>query len=234
MPRLSNWESKEKILKVDPLMGTGFSIGQSFTVTNLVNFYKKNYDDDKNAWKNPDTIKDDPYIKMIAKALRMAEGDQEKVVEFLADPLVYSNIVEYLPLDISVFIEATYAPKNLADIQFDTTIGRNVQDQREQIQLDKAFGKTLRASDHVLESIRLRYRKCDKENKDRIPFSLGFKLLGIGAKINLERVNRAGAEGMFDVTTMFFREPLKRLFDGMNTYGEAYEQAVPTAALFLQ
>lgn len=216
--------------RVQALNGTGFAVGLSFSVGNLVKFYENYYNTKTSSWQESSV--DATYIKTIAMALGIKNKERGKVLEFLRDPHVYSTIVWFLPLDVSVLIEGTYRPALLPELK--ATVGLD-KEKCEQIQLDKEFSLALKpgsTSPPILESIRLRYRKRDVFEKDGNLFTVGFKVGGTGAKIKLDRVERAGADGIFDVATVFMSEELKRLHE--SNPAEAYEKAVPPAALFFQ
>ena len=215
---------------VKSVSGTGFAVGQSFCVGNLVKFYEGYYDVPTSRWKAGALAA--PYTKLIALALGIKEGERQKVLDFLDDPYVASTIAGFLPLDVGVFIEATYRVGQLPDLK--VKIGVDKETTREQIQLHKEFGRGFQGSPHVLESIRLRYRKRDVFEKDGALFTVGFKIAGTGAKIKLDRVDRAGADGIVDVATVFVDQPLKTLAASGGNQSRAYERAVPPAALFCQ
>jgi len=137
--------------------------------------------------------------------------------------------MQFLPLDVGVLIEATHRVDQLPELK--VKIGVEKETKREQIQLDKEFGRDIQKGSYVLESLRLRYRKRDVFEKDGALFTVGFKVAGTGAKIQLDRVDRAGADGIVDVATVFVAEPLKALA-GKGSQAPAYEKAVPPAALF--
>ena len=221
---------QERDGSVKAVSGSGFAVGQSFSVGNLVKFYKVYYNAATSRWKAGALAA--PYTRLIALAIGIKESERQKVLDFLADPFVASTITEFLPLDVGVFIEGTYRVGQLPDLK--VKIGVDKETKAEQIQLHKEFGRGFQGSPHVLESIRLRYRKRDVFEKDGNLFTVGFKVSGTGAKIKLDRVERAGADGIVDVATVFVDPPLKVLAASGGNQSQAYERAVPPAALFCQ
>jgi len=89
--------------------------------------------------------------------------------------------------------------------------------------------RLLECKRRTLESIRLRYRKIDRANDDKSLFTIGFKVSGEGFKIKLSSVERAGADGIVDLCTVFMTPDLANL-----SPTEAYETCVPAAVLFCQ
>ena len=83
-----------------------------------------------------------------------------------------------------------------------------------------------------LEAIRLRYRIADTAVRDEVKFKLGFKVLGTGAGIALHEVDRAGSEGIVDLTTVWFNGLARYNAIGQSQNG--YEFAVPPVALLSQ
>ncbi len=215
--------------KARSCQGTGVAFGQSFVVGNLKKLIINYYNESTGTFN--ENIKNDPYIKIIAHALNIPFKDIRYIIRFLKDQNVSSTIAYYLPLDIGIFIEATYKPVNLPRLIVNQTIDKKTG--KEFVQLSPDFSKTLFKEKLKPESLRLRYRKRDFSNKDSSLFTIGFKVQGTGAKIRLEKVQRAGADGIFDVATVFVDDELKRLHDGQNP-AAAYEKAVPPAALFCQ
>ncbi len=215
--------------KARSCQGTGVAFGQSFVVGNLKKLITNYYNESTGKFNRK--IKNDPYIKIIAHALNIPFKDIRYIIRFLRNKDVLSNIAYYLPLDVGILIEATHKPVNLPRLIVNQKIDKKTG--KEFVQLAPDFSKTLFKEKLKLESIRLRYRRRDVSDKDSSLFTIGFKVQGTGAKIRLEKVQRAGADGIFDVTTVFVNDELKRLHDGQNP-AAAYEKAVPPAALFCQ
>lgn len=67
---------EEKPGTVKAVGATGFALGQSFCVGNLVNFYESFYDFSTSRWKPG--APDAPYTRLIALALGMKEGERQK------------------------------------------------------------------------------------------------------------------------------------------------------------
>ena len=92
--------------------------------------------------------------------------------------------------------------------------------------------KTADKREAQLQSIRLRYRIQDLHNDDKTRFTLGFKVLGTGAKISLQTIDRAGSEGIVDLCTVWLDRGLAASASGDPK--AAYETAVPPVTLFCQ
>lgn len=84
----------------------------------------------------------------------------------------------------------------------------------------------------LLHAIRIRFRIQDLNNDDKTRFTLGFKVVGTGAKISLETVDRAGSEGIVDLCTVWMNEELKK--KGAIHPADPYELSVPPVTLFCQ
>jgi len=212
--------------KVNSLGGTGVAFGRSCVVGTLNIFINNHYNFQEGKWKNG--AKEDGYVKKIAKELQVTE---DQVLQFLMHPEVLPNIAYYLPLNAGVLLEATHRIVPLPKLVIKR--GTDPDTRKELIQLSPDFGKNLFNEKRELESIRLRYRRRDVYNRDSKLFTVGFKVQGTGAKISLERVERAGTDGIFDVATVFLHPSLVKLAKGESQV-PAYEQAVPPAALFFQ
>jgi hypothetical protein len=133
--------------------------------------------------------------------------------------------------------EANGVKTVLLEASFSVTVDRvdvisTVNGKNELIELAPDTAKKLfekGANNRKLEAIRMRYRIQDTHNQDS-NFTLGFKVLGNGLKINLKKVNQAGSEGIVDLTIVWM--------NGLSNSGVIsstnYEQAVPAVTLFCQ
>jgi hypothetical protein len=99
-----------------------------------------------------------------------------------------------------------------------------------------------------LNAIRMRYRIQDlNERKEKPLFKLGFKILGNGAGIQLNKIEDAGSEGIIDLHVEWFSQEtrprstalrseseLKETHNSESKFDETrhYEQGVPPVALF--
>lgn len=219
--------------KVNILPDTGVAYGQSFVVGNLKKLFDKYYAP-SHGW-NEEAV-NDSYVKIIAKALRVKKV--EDVLKFFKNKDVREHITENLPLDMGVLLEATYRIKGLSEL--DINMSKDKGTGNYLVQLSSDFGKKLfkKETSKILESIRLRYRKRDLANRDSTLFGLGFKApikeIQVGFNIRLERVERAGADCIVDVATVFIEKGLESIASRQASQVPAYEKAVPPAALFCQ
>ena len=101
--------------------------------------------------------------------------------------------------------------------------------------IDKNYSKALVkdiVSDQTkqAQSIKLRYRIADSISSDSTPFKLGFKIFGNEIGVQLLKVDRAGSEGIVDITTVWLDETLR------SGGSAAYENqiSVPPVSLFCQ
>lgn len=215
---------KSEEIKVDALQGTGYVFGQSVSVANLRKLLAE-YSYSNDADNPPKST----FLSAIAASLGMDKASGPGILwKAFMEREFYEHLLEDLGLEESaVLIEATYS-SNLQKL----VVERSKLDGVDFFQLSKSFGKDIRNSTLTLESIRLRYRKLDSNNDDKTAFSLGFKLAGTGFKLNLDKVERAGADGIVDLCTLFIPENLKRLHN--SNPAAAYEQAIAPAVLFCQ
>ena len=236
-----------------PLRGTGVIQGQSFTVGSLRAVYRRAWTGEVDAGQWSEGADSDPYVIAMATALGTTPAD---ILKFLGDSEVAIFLREGAYWDekektaklygeeVGILVEAGYRVTGVSELDVMTDGGL--------VQLSKEFGKALFAANRELESLRLRYRNRDLANRDKDLFTLGFKIAGTGAKIKLLKVDRAGSDSLIDVRTVFVHPDLLelapaaglaklRLTDpaaaatrAIEGHLQAYEEAVPAAALFCQ
>lgn len=221
------------------LLGTGMAIGQSFVIENLrkvIERHTKTLDlgYGGQAIVIQPSFHKDKYVKIIAQSLRVSTADLQI---FFQSPEVfdYLSTEAGLPGEMSVLLEAGFRV-NVGTSSYDAfQLPLKVKiDQygNQVIQLAKDVGKKLGETSPKVESIRLRYRKFDLDQKQRNWFSLGFKFFGNEIKIKLRSISSAGSDGIIDLCTVFLDPHLRALHD--RDPAAAYECAVPAAVLFCQ
>lgn len=213
----------------DSLQGTGVCFGQTFTVTSLRRIYTEYWNGVAGSFA-PE-VRDSKMLLVIAAALHCTVP---QVLEFLSDAEVYVHISFMYPdPSVGVILESGHRTTSRQCLGINRSIDKKTG--RDLVQLQPKFGQQLIDSGLELESIRLRHRKRDVDDSDSTLFTCGFKALGTGFKIKLEKVERAGADGIADVCTVFLGAGLKATAaGGVRGQAEAYSQAVPPAALFCQ
>jgi hypothetical protein len=242
--RYTDFFKEGMAVEVDALSGTGVAFGESFVVGNLRSLYARILEAPASSTATtpeglleelarsgtPKTgAVDDAQLCAIAEQLHVPPA---KLLEFLEDEEVrYGVLASRFDPKGAVLLEATFrstAPKLNVRCYTDA-------DDVFQASLDAATSDTLfGAIGSEPESMRLRYRRRDVATNDRTLFKLGFdKVQGNSLKITLERVDRAGHDGVVDLATVFFDQGLKALHEGGDP-AAAYAGAVPPAALFTQ
>lgn len=204
--------------------GSGYALGQSCSLPNIVALGAYNASGDM-------TLKTDAatsdYCKALALRLRVSEAQVKSFLEqgglSMCEALTFDPNVN----PGAVLIEASFAAE--PELTWRKSFGETTN------QLDDfrnaMITKGAATSERALQAIRLRYRIADAASRDETKFKLGFKLLGNGAGIALSSVDRAGSEGVVDLTTVWFNQ-LARYNSAGQT--EAYELAVPPVALLSQ
>ncbi len=84
-----------------------------------------------------------------------------------------------------------------------------------------------------LESIRLRYRMADTKTSVSTKFRLGFNFV-VSLGIELNKVEEAGSDGIFDLHTVWFNAHLEDETTLVDDPAAVYERAVPPVALLHQ
>lgn len=143
----------------------------------------------------------------------------------------------------SAFIEAGFnMPKGSENKNVKVKTNGHVElDAKSSRELRKSFDKLSGTNrDKLLSCIRLRVRQVDLEDNNHTLFSLGFKIAGTGAKISLEKVDKAAAGGFVELRTVFLKrqsrdnyEVLRRKNYG-KTYGKLHDNSVPPVNLYCQ
>lgn len=237
-PEWSTWGAPTE---VEPFSGSGVVFGESVSVENLRGVYTR-LDED---YTFPPDIK---YLVVIAKTLHV---DVSVLVDFLNKAEVRSVIeghsmgtVEGSKEKISVrrssslFIEAAFkVPSALTESVRLQCGERNVAGRRMiTLQDDMAapFFRAVENADHLLrnfpDSLRLRYRRTDFDEKSRTLFPLGFNIAGTSFGLKLENVEKAGSDAIVELVSWY---PTSAA--GSNpSQRDAYEAAVPPAVLFAQ
>jgi len=212
------------------LAGTGLIYGESFVVKSLRKIYKRSKDKGFKA-------ETDKYIVMIADTLRITPAE---LWEFFKVAEVEGHIIDSaFPMkeSASLLIEAGFRIKLDAlpkPIKFNVqSVGIHhvpVLDAETIDNLDKLLDD--RAKYVELESIRLRYRKCDHEQQSKKLFNLGFKVGSADLRIRLDKIEEAGSDAIVDLATVFVNEKLVEMH--ADKPADVYEKAVPPAILFCQ
>jgi hypothetical protein len=219
-------QTKAQELVIDTLKGTGVAVGESFVVENLRKFYERCGHESDKGWTWKDEAASDKYVRLIASGI---ETTPKQTLDFFgkADVVALLQDPNWLPDDMGVLLEATYALPESTKVtvlrELDKNATYNCQLKQE------TRNRLLECKRRTLESIRLRYRKIDRANDDKSLFTIGFKVSGEGFKIKLSSVERAGADGIVDLCTVFMTPDLANL-----SPTEAYETCVPAAVLFCQ
>jgi hypothetical protein len=230
-------------VKVDALVGTGVAFGESFVVGNLRKLYARILEASASSTATSPaerleelalsgTLKadavDDAQLGAIAEQLRVTPA---KLLAFLDDMQVRLGVLasRFEPSG-SVLLEATFrTTASQLSLRCYTDADDVFQASLDAGTSDTLFG----AVGSEPESMRLRYRRRDVVNNDSTLFKLGFdKIQGNSLKITLERVDRAGHDGVIDLATVFFDQGLAAL--QASDPAAAYAGAVPPAALFTQ
>jgi hypothetical protein len=223
----------------NPVQGTGIAVGQSFVIKNLRKIAERHTGildlghGGHGIAVRPSFHKDD-YVKLIAQSLRVSTWDLQT---FFGSPETHLYLSQDggLPEDMSVLLEACFRANVGTSIHDAFPLPAKVKIDRygnQVVQLDLDVGKKLERANLQVESIRLRYRKFDLNQKQRNLFSLGFKFFGNELQVKLRSVSSAGSDGIIDLCTVFM-DPNMRALHGRDP-AAAYEQAVPAAVLFCQ
>lgn len=206
--------------------GSGYSFGQSVDFENFLRL--ATFDDDGNA-----TLKDDTntaaYLQALSERLKVTV---EQLTEFMRDgALAMCACLQFDPnaTPEALLIESSFftAPTIAFRKDFRNKTTNQLADFR-----DAMIRSQEQSHEWNLEAIRLRYRIADTTVRDEVKFKLGFKLLGTGAGIALHSVDRAGSEGIVDLTTTWFNGLARYNARGQSQNG--YEYAVPPVALLHQ
>ena len=238
-----NPPSSETTGNVDTLQGSGYVFGQSVIIENLKPYYKikqaqAGYDEESDTEMDEiwlDLLEDlevpafENYLSTLAASLRVSV---ENLKEFLDDGNTRESI-NTLDQDPgfdskAILLEASFEKKGIRiEVKHNRKTG--------ECKLGEIRKKMVPEENHndKLQSIRLRYRIADNQNKDHTKFTLGFKFLSQEVGISLEEVDRAGSEGIVDISTYWFGS----LTNGNTNAGAsalAYEKAVPPVALLCQ
>lgn len=223
--------------RIDALPGTGVAVGQTYTIASLKKIILEFFDKKSKDWNWDLEPRNDESIIAISYTLNLKTVDP--LLAFLKDKNVMDMVLRSQFPATGVLLEATFRTSSVRKLHIVQEIKATKNKKTKKttnvycVQLAKDFGKKLfEMESKTLESIRLRYRRKDLSNKDKTQFTLGFKVLDTGAKIKLERVSRAGTDGIVDVATVFINNTLKGLHN--TDPANAYERAVPPAALFCQ
>lgn len=213
--------------------GTGLIYGESFVVKNLRKIYEREKDASNFCHFS------DKYIVMIAKTLRVTEGE---LWDFLKDKEVRGHIKDSVfPLEesASLILEAGFRiqPSLLKSLHVkfeEQLLGGHEAPVLAASTLTDLDERAARADPYErefveLEAFRLRYRKRDHDQTVKGLFKLGFKLGSTELKIKLDRVEEAGADSIIDLRTVFVRSDLIGRKEN-----DAYEYSVPPAILFGQ
>lgn len=131
----------------------------------------------------------------------------------------------------AILIESSF---DLADQKIECVFedGKSAIDRKATKALMKEFLSGQSHKPRKPQSIRLRYRLADRAHSDSTPFKLGFKIFDTGIGIQLASVDRAGAEGIVDLATVWFDDQLSAL--SVTNPEAVYESAVPPVTLFCQ
>lgn len=175
--------------------------------------------------------------------------DAEALLAFLNDEVVRQMIFTMFKRDAfvksgnkgpivgSAFVEVAYKkPDGFKDLRI-RNCGDVELDYESSSELVRAFDalSPAKKAEHV-SAIRLRVRQLDQENDNRALFSLGFKVAGTGAKINILKVEEAGVGGFVELRSVFFDGSKSKveLPNHGAEYLKRHEQSVPPAALYCQ
>lgn len=214
-------------------VGSGYSLGQSCSLPNILALGTYNA-------SGAMTLKTDAATEAYCQALGRRLGVEGKDVKFFLENggLMMCEALSFDPNlePDAVLIEASFSARPA--LKWRKVRGTNTK------QIDDFRGAMIEAGKGsratALEAIRLRYRIADSANRDETKFKLGFKLLGNGAGIALSSVDRAGSEGVVDLTSVWFNKLKEfnkvkaRNEEGWLPVTEAYERAVPPVALLSQ
>jgi hypothetical protein len=230
-------------VSVEALCGTGVAFGESFVVENLRKLYERILEPaaSSTAATRVERLADlafagtlkagadaDAQVRAIATQLHVSPAE---LITFLDDIQVRAGILatSMAPAG-AVLLEATFAT-TVTDLAVHCYVDS-----------DGVFHASLAPDTSTRlfgaitpkpQSMRLRYRRRDVVNNDSTLFSLGFdKVQGNSLKITLERVDRAGHDGIIDLATVFLDAGLRDL--QATDPAAAYRSAVPPAALFTQ
>jgi hypothetical protein len=219
----------------ESLQGTGYSVGGSFLIKNMIALWK-----DINDHHHMDKLSKGSlrYIHNIAQSLKISS---QNVFDFFVQ-LTEDNIEFYFKnteklgceamlLEASFkvpYLEININPKS--DITDDDS-----KSDREVIVLDpKVFKDILElpfGKEKQLESIKLRYRIQDTHDYSTNLFKLGANATGVGGSIALKKIHKAGSEGIVDLLSVWIGG--KVVADSKES-AEMYEKAVPPVVLFCQ
>lgn len=209
---------------METLPGTGVSLGGSFLLENLLQFYE-GYDPILEEFARKSVEK---YFTTLAASLGVGLPD---VIKFLTDPVCESLLKD---LKNHNEIEAVLVEASFAVAETDITLIHTVKEGKELTELAPDTAKKILdrfkiSSNKRPEAIRIRYRMQDAYNRDS-DFKLGFKIAGTGAGITLKKVDRAGSEAIVDLHTVW----MDATRNSSSSLAANYEDTVPIVALFCQ
>lgn len=215
------------------LPGSGVSFGSSLSILSLVNL--SDFDPIGDRWQYEETAK---LAEALARKLYVSVEDIKTFITQLDTE--FHGLKKYLKdLQVENGLSAVLVESNF-DVA-DETVDFVSEDSR--VGIDKESVKTL-MSDFVSnqekgtpkkpQAMRLRYRLADNVESDSTEFKLGFKILDTGTGIELNSVDRVGAEGIIDLATIWFEEELSKLSVKDPDAAREHKLSVPPVALFCQ
>ena len=220
----------------EALPGTGYSVGGSFLIKNMIGLWK----DINNHSNHMDKLSKGSlrYIDNIAQSLKISSQNVfDFFVQLTEDNIeFYFKNTEKLGCE-AMLLEASFKVPHLEiDINPLSKIpDGDSQSEREVIVLDPTVFKDILelpfGKEKQLESIKLRYRIQDTHDYSTNLFKLGVNATGVGGSIALKKIHKAGSEGIVDLLSVWIGG--KVVADSKES-AEMYERAVPPVVLFCQ
>ena len=209
------------------LSGSGVSFGSSVSILNLENLADESWEDEKTP-------------KLAEKLAKRLHVSTENIREFITKlNTAFGGLKKYLEdlrmangLSV-VLVEANFdvAGQTVDLVSADDSVGVNKASAQA---LMSTFVSNQAGDPQKPQAMRLRYRLADKINSDSTAFKLGFKIFGTGVGIEINEVDRVGAEGVADLATIWFNEELATLSATNPDAAHEDKISVPPVTLFCQ
>jgi hypothetical protein len=229
--------SEDNLTKALP--GTGYSVGGSFLIKNLIALWEDINDHGESGKKvhihhlNAGSKR---YIANIAQSLKIRPHDVlhffEQLTKFDVE-FYFENTLEALGCE-AILLEASFRVDDLELLNMNPLT--DIDSARTTINLDSTASKRILeipfGAEKHLESIKLRYRIQDTHDYSTSLFKLGINVTGVGGSIALKKVHKAGSEGIVDLMSVWLQKG--KIVDGSIESDDIYDKAVPPVVLFCQ
>jgi len=205
--------------------GSGYAFGQSVVYSSLIKNSRIAF-----SLKSSGQKKKNSFISALATSLRVSYN---QFLNFLEDSFIYFEGLEADPgfKPEALLIESTFRlpVAKPVPVKYREGSGKYILGPKKgKGSLRKIIIPTVKMHKiRDLQSIRLRFRLSEQNDNSKCLFSLGFKYIAeVG--ISLQKVDKAGAEGIFDITTWWSDSQWRQ------NETQSYEKGVPPVALLHQ